>query len=242
MATTKAGSPTKKTVKKMPARAPATKRATAANKANKKVATKKAASATPQQATRSTAMTASKRPASKVSTRKPAAKRAATTKTATTTTAASKAMATKTAAKKAATQRASAADHAPARTSTAKTVGKAARKMPASATATAGPSQTRSSPRTATSGDSSRKPRKITPQQALANTHELLDAKREHERQPQPWQALDPVQSHIANAGFQSPSAMEKAEELHAGESRQAAIQGSISTQDRHNQGKRDNR
>ena len=222
MATTKAGSPTKKTVKKMPARAPATKRATAANKANqkvaKKVASKKAASATPQQATRSTAMTASKRPASKVSTRKPAAK-------------------------KAATQRGSAVDHAPARTSTAKTVGKAARKMPASASATASSSQTSAPPRKATSGDGSpRKPRKITPQQALANTRELLEAKHEHDRQPQPWQALDPQQSHVANAGFQSPSAMEKAEELHAGESRQAAIQGSISTQDRHNQGKRDNR
>ena len=114
--------------------------------------------------------------------------------------------------------------------------------MPASATATARPSQTRASPRKVPSGDSPRKPRKITPQQALANTRELLEAKHEHDCQPQPWQALDPQQSHVANAGFQSPSALEKAEELHAGESRQAAIQGSISTQDRHNQGKSDNR
>ena len=42
--------------------------------------------------------------------------------------------------------------------------------------------------------------------------------------------------------GFQSDEARAKAEELHAGESRMQAIQGSIGTQDRHNQGKRDSR
>lgn len=86
------------------------------------------------------------------------------------------------------------------------------------------------------------KPRKITAQQALANTRELLAAKQKHDQEPQPWQALDPEHGHQPNEGFQSASAAAKAEELHAAESRMQGIQGSISTHDRHNQGKRDNR
>jgi hypothetical protein len=44
------------------------------------------------------------------------------------------------------------------------------------------------------------------------------------------------------SGGYQSPAAADQAQALHEGETRQAAIQGSVSTQDRHNQGKRDNR
>lgn len=86
------------------------------------------------------------------------------------------------------------------------------------------------------------KPRKITPAKALANTRALLEAKQAHDRRPQPWQALDPEQAHLPQDGFQSPEAAARAEELHAGESRMPAIQGSISTRDRHDQGKRDGR
>ncbi|HEY5780844.1 MAG TPA: hypothetical protein VIT66_03085 [Lysobacter sp.] len=84
--------------------------------------------------------------------------------------------------------------------------------------------------------------RKISPEQALANTRQLLEAKHEHDRQPQPWQQLDPQHGHVPGPGYQSEGAAAKAEELHAGESRMQAIQGSISSQDRHSQGKRDNR
>ena len=76
----------------------------------------------------------------------------------------------------------------------------------------------------------------------MANTRALLEAKQEHDREPQPWQALDSERSHVPQPGFQSDEARAKAEELHAGESRMQAIQGSIGTQDRHNQGKRDSR
>ncbi|NUO76550.1 MAG: hypothetical protein HOQ32_11110, partial [Lysobacter sp.] len=82
----------------------------------------------------------------------------------------------------------------------------------------------------------------ITPEQALANTRQLLEAKQEHDRQPQPWQQLDPQHGQVPKQDPQSPGAAAKAEELHAGESRMQAIQGSIGTQDRRNQGKRDNR
>lgn len=44
------------------------------------------------------------------------------------------------------------------------------------------------------------------------------------------------------SGGYQSPAAADHARQLHEAETRQAAIQGSASTQDRHNQGKRDNR
>jgi len=84
--------------------------------------------------------------------------------------------------------------------------------------------------------------RAITPAEALANTRALLDAKHAHDRQAPLWQALD---SHVAgapHAGFQSDAARIKADELHAGESRMQAIQGSIGTQGRHEQGKRDGR
>ncbi|MGV8941369.1 MAG: hypothetical protein ACOH1P_07505 [Lysobacter sp.] len=44
------------------------------------------------------------------------------------------------------------------------------------------------------------------------------------------------------SGGYQSPAAADRAQTLHEGETRQAAIQGSVSTQDRQNQGKRDSR
>ena len=86
------------------------------------------------------------------------------------------------------------------------------------------------------------RPRQITAEQALANTRALLEAKQEHDRQPPPWQALAEPHGHVEAAGFQSAEAAQKAQELHAAESRMQAIQGSISTTDRHNQGKRDHR
>lgn len=92
-----------------------------------------------------------------------------------------------------------------------------------------------------TARKSTRKPRMITPEQALANTRALLEAKKEHDRQPQPWQMLDQQAGPIDHAGYQSPEAADKAEQLHAGESRMQAIPGSISSTGRKNQGKRDN-
>lgn len=85
-------------------------------------------------------------------------------------------------------------------------------------------------------------PRKVTPRQALANTRKLLEQKQAHDRETQPWQLLDPHHTPVADPGFQSNEAADKAVELHAAESRMKAIQGSLGTQDRHNQGKRDNR
>lgn len=119
------------------------------------------------------------------------------------------------------------------------------------ATAIGTPSSARKTP--ASSTRSARKPtaagatprrratKKITPEQALANTYRLLEAKKEQAHQSKPWHTLDP-EHHVPEAGFQSPQAASKAQELHAGESRMASIQGSISTHDRKNQGRRDHR
>jgi hypothetical protein len=85
-------------------------------------------------------------------------------------------------------------------------------------------------------------PRNVTPRQALAKTRKLLEQKQAHDRETQPWQLLDPNQTPVAEAGFQSNEAADKAVELHAAESRMKAIQGSSGTQDRRKQGKRDNR
>ncbi|WP_407351773.1 hypothetical protein [Luteimonas sp. R10] len=84
--------------------------------------------------------------------------------------------------------------------------------------------------------------RGITPQKALANTRALLEAKQEQARQPKPWQSADGQGGPAPETGFQSSDAARRAEDLHAGESRLPAIQGSISTRDRLNQGKRDHR
>ncbi|MBB1061227.1 hypothetical protein [Marilutibacter spongiae] len=76
----------------------------------------------------------------------------------------------------------------------------------------------------------------------MANTRKLLAAKQEHDRQPAPWQEIGEHHGHVDHAGYQSDAARSKAVDLHAAESRVQAIQGSISTHDRHAQGKRDNR
>ena len=118
-----------------------------------------------------------------------------------------------------------------------------ANKTPAAERKAAKPTQGKAAkPAAAAKKAAPAKQRKITPAKALANTRALLEAKQAQDRRPQPWQALDPEQAHLPQDGFQSPEAAARAEELHAGESRMPAIQGSISTRDRHDQGKRDGR
>lgn len=81
----------------------------------------------------------------------------------------------------------------------------------------------------------------ITPQRALKNTRALLEAKQQRERQPPAYLAIDAhADAQQPNTGFQSGTAKAKARKLHEGESRMEPIQGSISTQGRKNQGKRD--
>ena len=82
----------------------------------------------------------------------------------------------------------------------------------------------------------------ITPRRALANTRKLLRAKQEKARQVPAWQALDAGHATVPQSGFQSDEARIQAAHLHEAESRLEGIQGSISTHDRHNQGKRDQR
>ena len=78
----------------------------------------------------------------------------------------------------------------------------------------------------------------ITPEQALANTRALLEAKREHDRQPPPWQALDPGHGHApAETGGQVAGGGSG-----PGDAGAQAIHGGIGSQGRHDQGKRDNR
>ena len=84
--------------------------------------------------------------------------------------------------------------------------------------------------------------RKITAKKALANTRKLLEQKQAQARGTPPWQALDDSPAGMPHPGFQSGEARAKAGELHEAEMRLEANQGSISTVDRHNQGKRDQR
>lgn len=155
---------------------------------------------------------AKKKVAKKAAARKPAAKKAVSKKPAATKPAAKNAVATK---------------RTPAKTAAAKRpqTSKASRKTPRKAA-------TRT--RTARGG--------ITPAQALANTRRLLEAKQAHDREPPPWQALEERHGNDAQPGFQDAQARDQANELHAAESRMEGIHGASSTQDRHNQGKRDKR
>ena len=77
----------------------------------------------------------------------------------------------------------------------------------------------------------------ITPEQAMANTRELLERKNEAAQQ----QATQ-VQPGSDAGRYQDEQARAQAQELHHGEMRLQANQGSISTRDRHNQGRRDSR
>ena len=82
----------------------------------------------------------------------------------------------------------------------------------------------------------------ITPKRALANTRKLLREKQAQARATPPWQALDGHHGTAPQPGFQSDGARVQAEHLHEAEVRLEGNQGSVSTHDRHNQGKRDNR
>lgn len=84
--------------------------------------------------------------------------------------------------------------------------------------------------------------RTISPERALKNTRKLLEQHNAEASQPKPWDTLGHEGTAQATPGFQSPQARSKALALHAGETRQAPINGSISTRDRKNQGKRDHR
>ncbi|WP_202845680.1 hypothetical protein [Luteimonas saliphila] len=88
----------------------------------------------------------------------------------------------------------------------------------------------------------SRRVGRITPEQALAQTRALLEAKQARDHEPKPWEvpaSSDPI---AGTPGYQSEGAARRAKRLHAAEARIPAIQGSISTRDRVNQGKRDRR
>jgi hypothetical protein len=83
---------------------------------------------------------------------------------------------------------------------------------------------------------------KLTPKQALKRTRALLEAKQARDREPKPWETIGGAAPDPGQPGFQSGTAARRALELHAGETRQPAINGSVSTRDRINQGKRDRR
>jgi len=84
--------------------------------------------------------------------------------------------------------------------------------------------------------------RHITPEQALAQTRALLEAKQARELESRPWEATPGGEPAAGAPGYQSDGAARRAKRLHAAEARIPAIQGSISTRDRINQGKRDHR
>ena len=147
-------------------------------------------------------------------------------------------------AKPAARKRAAKAQAAPG-----KATGKAAVKATSGAArtgpATAGRATTAPSGTARGASAAKKRPRKaaITPEQALAQTRELLQAKQQRDREPRAYQVLDEqTQPGLPEAGYQSGSAKSKAQELHAGEVRLEPIHGSISTRDRQSQGKRDHR
>lgn len=84
--------------------------------------------------------------------------------------------------------------------------------------------------------------RRITPEQALAQTQALLEAKQARDSEPKPWTEIGGEGGDPGTPGYQSDSAARRAKRLHAAEVRLPANQGSVSTRDRINQGKRDHR
>ena len=97
----------------------------------------------------------------------------------------------------------------------------------------------------AAGGSTRRRKQAVSPDEALANTRQLLEAKQQRDRETPAYRMLE-AQAEGRRAepepGFQSESARAKAQELHAGEVRLDPIHGSISTHDRQSQGERDRR
>ncbi|QNP40907.1 hypothetical protein [Lysobacter solisilvae (ex Woo and Kim 2020)] len=90
-------------------------------------------------------------------------------------------------------------------------------------------------------------PHHITPEQALANTRALLEAKHARASEPPPWRQFDTDQSHPVGHhavperdASQEAQAEAHAEQRHRDESRLEATQGSIGEQDRKEQTRRD--
>jgi hypothetical protein len=228
-------------------------RKTAARKAGAKRAAKSARKgATKKAAAKKATKKAAKKAAAKKATKKTAAKKATqkTAKKAAPRKAAKKSAAGSTAATRRSTKKAAtpAMKKTAARKATgSKAVAKQATKKPAGEAAqksTRTTAERRTPGRKAPTAKSSRQTAAITPEQALANTRALLEAKKAHDREPAPWQSLGGGggQGQAPQSGFQSDDAAHKAEQLHEAESRIPAIQGSVGTHDRHNQAKRDNR
>lgn len=82
----------------------------------------------------------------------------------------------------------------------------------------------------------------ISPARALKNTRTLLAQKAAESGQGRPWEELGADGTSQATPGYQSGRARAQALALHSAEMRQASINGSASTRDRRNQGKRDHR
>ncbi|MDH5832886.1 hypothetical protein [Luteimonas kalidii] len=172
-----------------------------------------------------------KKTAAKTGAKKTGAKRTGAKKTVT-----KKPVTRKQAAKTAAPKKASAAGKGSASKRATRTTTGAAR-----ATKPAASGRTRSGGGSTAGRKASRK-RRITPEQALEQTRALLEAKQAHDAEPKPWQDLPAGPTDAGEPGFQSDAAARRAKRLHAAEVRLPANQGSISTRDRINQGKRDHR
>jgi hypothetical protein len=120
--------------------------------------------------------------------------------------------------------------------------------QPSTATTTNFSTTRAATPRDSDRGTSrTRQPHRITPEEALANTRELLEAKQAHDREPPAWRKFDAEHGQPAREAAmpardaeQEADANAHARELHEAESRLKAIQGSVSQQDRHHQGRKD--
>lgn len=203
--------------------------------ASKAKGSRTAAVGAPANATREKRSTATGT-SNKTASKRAASKKTATKKTASNTPAATKASAGRSA-KKAAAKPASAMPPATRASGKSAAPPKASRSTATSST-TARAADARS---TGAARKTTRK-RRITPEQALEQTRALLEAKHTHDAEPRPWQDLPSGPAATGEPGFQSDAAARRAARLHAAEARIPAIQGSVSTRDRINQGKRDHR
>jgi hypothetical protein len=217
--------PVDKKRKKAVTKKAATKKATSKKAATKKATTKKAA-----------AKKSTSKATKKAATKKSAAKKATAKKTA------GKATAKKTTARKTAAKKATRSAAGTVKGMAKKSGAAAAKKTATGAAKLAGKAAAKKSAGRKVAKKQAA-PRRVTPKQATAKMRELLEQKQEHDRQPQPWQALDTPGNGGGNHNLGTQSVEPaKIAELHAGESREKAIQGSMSSQDRRNQGKRDRR
>lgn len=82
----------------------------------------------------------------------------------------------------------------------------------------------------------------ITPEQALENTRELLEAKQQRDREGAQWETQTAGSGQVDREGFEDPTAAVRVQDLNENERGHNAKYGEVGARDRQTQARNDRR